>query len=164
MKMFKMLLFVGPLLFSIVAFAEQPKSIKLYNTKIDSSVKNCPKSELSIAKEILELELLGMRYQRSKPSCFENMTAKYVHVQKNPDESTENLVATVGESEDISVEYNKKFFSYKVTFSVQNLAGKKIKGAFSFMRTAKAGAKKPKRGCARITVSPAVAFVKSSCL
>jgi len=162
--MFKILPAIALLLFSISALAEQPKSVKLYNTKIDSSVKRCPKSELSIAKEILELELLGMRYQRSKPSCFENMTAKYVHFQKNPDESTENLVASAEGPENISVEYNKKFFSYRVKFSVKNLAGKKVKGAFSFMRTAKAGAKKPKRGCARITVSPAVAFVKASCL
>jgi len=148
-----------------LAFADLPRSFELYKTKIDSTVKKCSKSELAIAEEILDLELLGMRYLKSKPSCFKNKTVKFVHVAKNPDQASDSLVSVLEGSEKIeSIKYNENFFSYKVVFSVKNIAGKEVKGEFSFVRTAQGGSKKPKRGCARITVSPAVAFVKSSCL
>jgi len=152
-------------LFSLNVMAEQPKSFEIHNTKIDAKVETCPKSEMDLAKEILELELAGMRYLRSKPECFESITAKYVHTSKNPDEAVESLVQVVDGSDKIeSLNYDKKFFSYKVVFSVTSKDGKSFKDSFSFMTSAKAGAKKPKRGCALISASPDKVYVKASCL
>lgn len=106
-----------------------------------------------------------MRYLKSKPSCFESINARYVHVFKNPDEAVSKLVKVVDGSETIdSLNYDEKFFSYKVVFSVKDAEGKKVSDSFSFMTNAKAGAAKPKRGCALISANPSKAFVKASCL
>jgi len=147
-------------------FAEQqPSSFEIHNTKIDESVKVCPKSEIELANEILRLELAGRRYLKSKPSCFKSLLAKYIHTSKNPDEAVEDLVVVEEGSEKIeSVEYNKKFFNFKVVFSVRDTSGKTVKDSFSFMTMSKPGAKKPRRGCASISSDPLKAFVNSSCL
>lgn len=150
---------------STLSFAEVSKSFEIHNTKIDLTVENCPKAEMELAKEILELELAGMRYNQSKPVCYENLTMKYVHSAKNPDESVDDLVSVVDGSEKIeSLEYDDKFFSFKVIFSVKDKNDKTLKDSFSFMTSVKPGAKKPSRGCALISSNPSKAYVKASCL
>lgn len=161
----KSLIILSVCMYAVIVFAEQPKSFEIHNTKIDLDVETCPKSEMSIANEILELELAGMRYLQSKPSCFEDLKMKYVHTSKNPDEAIDSLVQVEDGSAKIeSLEYDKKFFSYKVVFSVKNSSGKTLKDSFSFMTSAKPGAKKPSRGCALISSSPSKTYVKKSCL
>ena len=151
--------------FTSVSYAEEPKSFEIHNTKIDLSVVNCPKAEMELAQEILDLELAGMRYHRSKPSCFEEIKVKYVHSSKNPDEAIDSLVAVVDGSAKIeSLEYDDKFFSFKAVFSVKNKSGKTLKDSFSFMTSAKPGSKKPSRGCALISSNPSKAYVLESCL
>lgn len=156
---------VSAFLFATSSNAEEPKSFEIHKTKIDSTVVNCPKSEMEIAQEILALELAGMRYSQSKSSCFENLKMKYVHSSKNPDEAVESLFKVADGSAKIeSLEFDKQFFSYKAVFSVKDSAGKQSKDSFSFMTSTKSGAKKPNRGCALISSSPSKAYVLESCL
>lgn len=163
------------LLFSLNSWAA-PSSFDLHVTKIDESVKNCPeieskieavalKAQKDIAEEALSLELAGMRWLRSKPSCFENLKMKYVHAGKNPDEAVSKLVKVKkGSAEVVSIKYDENFFSYRVKFSVLDEKGNKLEDSFSFMTKAKDGGPKPKTGCALIAANPSKAFVSEACL
>lgn len=141
------------------------ESLKTHQTKMDLSVKTCPKDPMVIAEEILKLELAGMRWRRSKVSCFESLGMKYVHGVKTPDGSAESLIKVQeGSLQIISVKENKKFYSYDISFTVKNEKGETIKESISFMTNADFGGKKPEYGCALISATPIEAFVAEKCL
>lgn len=155
---------VSFILISYFSFAA-PSSFKIHSTKIDESVKNCPKDEMALAKEALSLELAGMRWLNAKPSCFENLKMKYVHAQKNPDEAVSDVVKVKKGSAKIkSIKFDDDFYSYRVRFSILDAKGNKLEDGFSFMTNTKKGASKPETGCALISANPSKAFVSEDCL
>ncbi len=140
-------------------------ALKSHKTKINSSVKTCPKKAMDIADEVLKLELAGMRWRNSKDSCFESLKMNYVHGVKNPDGTASGIVKVKKNSlKIISVKENKEFYSYDILFAVKNTEGLTVEDSISFMLNADLGAKKPKRGCVLISAAPAKAYVSEACL
>ncbi len=164
MKKLKRIIFLLSILFVFKAFALTP-SFKIHKTKIDETIKNCPKNMMSLAKELLQMELAGMRWRATKPSCFESLKMKYIHAIKMPDAQALDLVKVKKGSEKIlKIKENKEFYTQDVFFQIKNDEGKIIKSSFSFMPNTKPGGKKDGQGCALLSSTPNSAFVSEDCL
>ncbi len=164
MKKFKRITFLLSVLCVLKTFA-LPPSFKVHRTQIDKTTKNCPKSIMPLAKEILQMELAGMRWRATKPSCFESLKMKYIHAIKMPDAQAFDLVRVKKGSEKIlKIKENKEFYTQDVFFEVEDDKGKVIKSSFSFMTNTKPGGKKDRQGCALLSSTPKSAFVLEDCL
>jgi hypothetical protein len=163
MKIFSSFVFLTMGFLSAQSFAE---SFEIHKTQIDSTVKKCPVEPLLIAEEIIQAELEGLRWRKSKVSCFEKLKLRYVHALKVPDAHASAGVIKVKRGS-LAVEapkYNKDFYSYEVGFTVEDINGMSHKGSFSFMTNADLGGEKPEQGCALISSTPQKAYVYSDCL
>ena len=132
---------------------------------MDKSIKKCPKTAMPIAKEVLQLELAGLRWRKSDPKCFESLKMKYVHAFKVPDAHALKMTKVKPETlKIIKVIENKEFYSQDIYFSIEDENGKEIKDQMSFMTQSEWGEAKPERGCALISTYPKTAMVRSDCL
>ncbi len=158
-----LILLIGVLSFSVAQGADQ--SFEVYRTKIDKTVKTCPKDYASLADEILKLELAGLRWRSTKSSCFESLKMKYVHAVKMPEAQAASLVRVKpGSAKIIDIKENKEFYSQDVSFEVLNEKDEVVKGSFSFMTNAGLGEKKPEHGCVLLSSPAKSAFVSEDCL
>ncbi len=154
---------IGTLSFSMAHSTDQ--SFEVYRTSIDNSVKTCPRDYNLLAEEILKLELAGLRWRSTKPSCFESLKMKYVHAVKMPEAQAVSLVRVKPKSAKIlDIKENTEFYSQDVSFEVLNEKGEVVKSSFSFMTNTAPGGKKPEHGCVLISSPAKSAFVSEDCL
>lgn len=149
-------LFVLEFLFVSVALGD-------VSPKIDKSIKNCPKDEMTLAKEYMLLESMGRRaFNKAKDSCYKNAKTKYVYKLKS-EASMTNDVVFVKSVNVTKVNYNKKYDQHDAFIEAVLEDGSKVKDQFRFMRLGQPGGKRPTSGCALFSISPSKAYVLESC-